>query len=127
MWKFIVAWVPMIFIAIANGIFREKVLASRLGELQAHQLSTATLILLFALYMWGLFSIWEPASANQTLRIGLLWLLFTVIFEFIFGHYVAGHSWSRLFEDYNILKGRLWIFVLIWVTIAPYIINQLRN
>jgi hypothetical protein len=127
MWRFIIAWVPMIFIAIANGIFREKVLANKLSELQAHQLSTLTLILLFGLYMWGLFSIWIPTSANHALRIGLLWLLFTVIFEFIFGHYVAGHSWSRLFQDYNILKGRLWIFVLIWVTIAPYIIYQLRN
>jgi len=26
MWKYILAWFPMIFIAIANGLFREKIL-----------------------------------------------------------------------------------------------------
>lgn len=127
MWKFIIAWVPMIFIAIANGIFRESILAGKLDELQAHQVSTITLILLFGIYVWFLFRIWEPDSANHALVVGLLWLLLTVVFEFLFGHYVAGHSWNRLFHDYNILKGRLWILVLIWVTVAPYVVYQIRN
>jgi hypothetical protein len=29
-------------------------------------------------------------------------------FEFLVGHYVMGHPWSRLLHDYNILAGRLW-------------------
>jgi hypothetical protein len=32
---------------------------------------------------------------------------YEVLFEFGFGHYTAGDSWSRLFTDYNIFKGRL--------------------
>lgn len=126
MWKYTIAWIPMIFIAIANGLLREKVLAARLKELQAHQVSTISLILLFSLYIWALFTFWKPATARQALLIGVMWLLYTVIFEFLFGHYIAGHSWSRLFHDYNILEGRIWVFVLIWITIAPYLIYKLH-
>ena len=127
MWKYLVAWVPMIFIAIANGLFREKYLANRLKELHAHQASTASLLLLFGVYIWIVFRIWKPESQQQALNIGLIWLGLTVTFEFLFGHFVAGHSWSRLFNDYNIFEGRVWILVLVWVAVAPYLIYQLQN
>lgn len=125
MWRYLVAWVPLVFIAIANGLFREKFFANRLKELQAHQASTVTLIILFGIYIWIVLRIWKPESAQQATFIGLIWLVLTVAFEFLFGHYVAGHSWGRLFNDYNILAGRVWILILIWVAIAPYIFYQL--
>lgn len=127
MWKYIIAWIPMIFVAIANGLFREKFLASRFNELQAHQKSTISLIVLFGIYVWVLFKIWLPVSANQAIVIGLVWLFLTVVFEFIFGHYVVGHSWDKLLNDYNILQGRVWILVLIWITIAPYCVYQIQT
>lgn len=127
MWKYIVAWFPMIVIAIVNGLFREKFLASRFNELQAHQLSTASMIILFGVYVWVLIKTWFPTSAKQALMIGLIWLVLTVIFEFLFGHYVAGHSWDKLLGDYHLVKGRVWVLVLIWVCIAPYVMYQLQK
>ncbi|MFP2997791.1 hypothetical protein ABN763_17900 [Spongiivirga sp. MCCC 1A20706] len=127
MWKYIIAWFPMIVIAIVNGLFREKFLASRFNELQAHQLSTASMIILFGVYVWILIKIWFPTSAKQAIMIGLIWLVLTVIFEFLFGHYVAGHSWNKLLDDYDIVKGRVWVLVLIWVCIAPYTMYQLQQ
>lgn len=127
MLKYILAWFPMILIAIANGLFREKFLTIRFNELQAHQISTASMIVLFGVYVWVLFKIWFPISSNQTVIIGLAWLVLTIIFEFLFGHYVAGHSWSKLLYDYNIFQGRVWILVLVWISIAPYIVYQLQR
>jgi apolipoprotein N-acyltransferase len=49
----------------------------------------------------------------------------TVIFEFGFGHYVAGHSWSHLLADYNLLAGRVWFLFLIWIALLPYVIWRL--
>ena len=46
-------------------------------------------------------------------------------FEFGFGHYVAGHSWSKLFADYSLLTGRVWLLFLAWVTVVPYVIWRL--
>ena len=37
-----------------------------------------------------------------------------------------GHPWTKLFHDYNLLEGRLWVVVLIWVTISPLVLRQLR-
>jgi len=127
MWKFILAWVPLVFIAIANAMLRENVFTKRLDELQAHQASSATGVLLFGIYIWVIIHIWKPESAVQAVAIGLIWLGLTVAFEFFFGHYVVGHPWSRLFHDYNLFAGRVWIILLIWVTLAPYIFYRLQK
>jgi hypothetical protein len=39
-------------------------------------------------------------------------------FEFLVGHYVMGYPWIRLFHDYNIFAGRLWVVLLLWITVA---------
>lgn len=127
MWKYIIAWVPMVFIAIANGIFREKYLSGSLKELHAHQISTIILIILFGIYIWILFRICRPESVHQAFKTGLLWLGLTLIFEFLFGHYIVGHPWEKLLLDYNILKGRLWVLVVIWISAAPYIIYKIQK
>ena len=59
------------------------------------------------------------------LFIGIFWLVLTIIFEFLFGHFVIGHSWEKLFADYNIFKGRLWLLVLLNNVIAPIISSKI--
>ncbi len=124
--KYSLAWVPMVFIAILNGAFREFVIAKSLPELRAHQLSCLTGVLLFAVYTWLIGLKWPLQSARQALAVGLVWLVLTVAFEFVFGHFVAHHSWERLFQDYNILAGRLWVLALLAVTFLPLIVFKLR-
>src|SRR6266478_8629961 len=85
MWKYVLAWIPMVFIAIANGAMREGWYGKHLSELQAHQVSTATGVLLFGVYIWVLMRIWRPESAEQAMTIGLVWLGMTVAFEFLLG------------------------------------------
>ncbi|CAL2101678.1 conserved membrane protein of unknown function [Tenacibaculum sp. 190130A14a] len=126
MLKYILAWFPMIMIAIINGFFREKFLATYFNNLQAHQLSSISMIVLLGMYIWVVFKVFFPASAYQAIFIGLVWLLFTVIFEFLFGYYVMGNSWNKLLSDYNILEGKVWVFVLIWIAVAPYIVYRME-
>jgi hypothetical protein len=115
------AWIPMVFIAIANAILRQSVYGPSMSELTAHQVSTLTGITLLGIYIWALTRKWRIPSAPQAISIGLIWLALTIAFEFLFGHFAMGLSWSRLLHDYNILDGRLWIFFLLWITVAPYI------
>lgn len=117
----------MVLIAIANAFLRETVFAKHLSELKAHQVSTATGVLLFGIYIWAIIRIWRPESPGHAFTIGLTWLGLTVAFEFLFGHYVMGHPWSKLFHDYNVFIGRLWVTVLIWVVLAPYIFYRLQK
>lgn len=123
--RFILAWIPMVLIAIANGMIREATYGKQLSDLRAHQFSTLTGVFLFGVYIWGLTHVLSITSTGQAVAIGLIWLAMTITFEFLFGHYVAKHSWNTLLADYNVLKGRLWAVVLIWVAIAPLVFYNL--
>jgi hypothetical protein len=56
-----------------------------------------------------------------------MWLGLTVAFEFLFGHFARGLSWKELLHDYDILSGRLWVLVLLWITVAPYLCYRLQR
>ena len=118
---YILAWLGMVLLAIVNGIIRGKSYGQSMSELSAHQLSTLIAIILFGIYIFSLTRVFQIQSTTQAFTIGGIWLIMTVIFEFLFGHFVAGHSWSRLFMDYNILNGRVWVLVLLWVFISPFV------
>ena len=122
----ILFWIPMVFIAILNGIIRNSVYQKYTGELSAHQISTFTIIVLIGIYTWFIIPFLKLQFVRQAIAVGLMWLILTIAFEFIFGHFVVGHPWSKLLADYNIWDGRLWILVLIWTTIAPFVIFKLR-
>ena len=123
---YIFAWLGMVIVAIANGIAREKLYGQSMSELSAHQLSTLIAIMLLGIYVFVLTLVFPIQSARQAFTISGIWITMTVIFEFVFGHFVAGHSWTTLFTDYNIFKGRVWVLVLIWTFIAPYVFYRLR-
>jgi hypothetical protein len=61
------------------------------------------------------------------LRVGVLWLVLTLAFEFLVGHYVFHKSWPALFEDYDLSRGRIWVAVLVVVLIAPLWTARLRG
>lgn len=119
--RYLLCWFLLAIATILNGVLREATYGQFLAEQRAHQLSTATGILLTGILGWGISRIWPIASATQAWIIGLCWLLATIAFEFGFGHFVVGHPWSKLFADYNLLKGRLWLLFLLWITVMPYV------
>ena len=125
--KYTLAWLPMPLIGIINGSIRQFGYSKFMSELTAHQISTLTGIILFGFYVWFLSRLWRIESSSQALTIGVIWLSLTVAFEFVFGHYVMGYPWSRLLHDYNLLDGRLWVLVLIWITVAPLVFKSRRS
>ncbi len=127
MWKYLIAWFVMLLVSIANGAVRDFTYGKHMDELTAHQLSTVSGVLLLGIVIWGFLRLYPPSSSREAVSIGLLWMALTVAFEFLFFHYVAGHSWSELLANYNVLKGRVWVVVLVWVTIAPYVFFRLST
>jgi hypothetical protein len=119
--KYIAGWFGLLIIAMLNGALRDVVYKPFLGDLSSHQISVVVGILLFGVFIWYLSKRWPLSSSRQTWIVGLMWLCMTVAFEFLFFHYARGVPWSVLLHDYNILEGRLWILVLVWVTIAPWL------
>jgi hypothetical protein len=127
MWKYLLAWIVMLLVSIANGAVRDFTYGKHMHELAAHQISTASSILLLGFVIWGYVKLFPPSSRNEAILIGVLWMALTVAFEFVFFHYVGGHAWSELLANYNVLRGRVWVAVLIWLAIAPWLFYRLRQ
>ncbi|KAA3657709.1 MAG: hypothetical protein DWQ10_12720 [Calditrichaeota bacterium] len=124
---YIAAWFGMVPLAILNGIIREKFYGPSVSELSAHQLSTLIALVLFGIYIFYMVKFFPMNSSAQALFIGGMWITMTICFEFLFGHYVVGHPWSKLLHDYNIMQGRVWILVLVWTFFAPYVFYKIRS
>jgi hypothetical protein len=114
-------------LAIANGIARQAIYEGHVGDLRAHQVSTATLLAVFALYAWMLQRRWPIQTARTALAIGAAWVGLTLAFEFGFGHYVTGQSWTELLEAYNLANGRVWVLVPLWTLVAPAVMRTVQR
>lgn len=125
--RHILFWFVLMLVAVCNGILREATYGKKISELTAHQISTVTGILLTGAVVWFISRVWPLKSPTQAWVVGVSWLIFTVSFEFIFGHYIAGHSWESLLQDYNLLAGRVWLVFLTWVVTMPYIFYRFRR
>lgn len=118
-------WFALAVVAVVNGLIREATYGRRLSELRAHQLSTLIGMLLIGMAVWS-FSTYFPIQSGRTaIFIGATWTVFTVAFEFGFGHYIAGHSWRKLISDYDLFSGRLWCVFLVWILLLPYLVYRL--
>jgi len=126
-WEYTLAWVPMVLIAIVNGVIRQFAYGPWVSEQAAHQISSAIAIVLFFLYTLFLSRHWPLATSSQAWLVGLIWLVLTITFEFAFGHFVAGHSINRLLQDYNMAAGRLWSLVLATLFFMPYVTFRIRH
>ena len=122
MWKYILLWFPMVFIAVANGVVREAWYGRHLSELRAHQLSTLTGVLLFGLYIGIVLRFFRPVSAVQALTIGVLWLSLTVAFRVCLWALRRRAFLEPTVPGLYILAGRVWVLVLVWVTVAPLLL-----
>jgi hypothetical protein len=114
-------WVVFLVIAIINGGIREKIIEKYIGELPAHIVSTLLLSVLIFIAT-AIFIKYKNITDSKTLlSIGFAWVVLTVSFEFIFFHFVAGKPWSQLLADYNIMKGRIFLLVLITTLLSPFV------
>ena len=125
--KHILWWFAFPFVAIINGVLREATYKNLVGELPAHQISTATGIFFFGIIFYFIFKKWKIESAKQTILIGLIWLGLTILFEFGFGHYLMNNPWQKLLHDYTLAEGRVWSLFLVWITIAPLTFYKIFN
>ncbi len=125
MLRYLLAWFPMLVLAIANGALRQATYGKRIPEVLAHQLSTAIGAAVFGVYIWFVIRVWPPDSTQQALQVGLLWLVLTVAFEFFMGLVLARRSFDEVLRDYDVTKGRVWVFLLLWIALAPVLFHLL--
>ena len=120
----LVVWVILAFVTIFFAIFREAVFIPAIGingTLARALLLPVGLAYTFAIAYIFLRKTKTPYAISDAIRIGILWLVLTIAFEFIFGSLVMGNSLPALIADYNILAGRTWPIFLLGVLLSPII------
>lgn len=121
--KHLGAWLPIPLMAVVNGGLRDLVYAKLMSQTLAHSLSVFPLIA--AILIWSrLLARWWPLAGRRAgLRVGLVWLLLTLLFEFGLGA-ARGVELSALFEQYDITRGHLWPLVPLTMGVSPELVRR---
>ena len=118
------AWIGAAALGVANGAGREVLYADATGDEAAHVISTGTLLALLGGYMSLLQRRWPLSTRREALSVGAAWAGMTVAFEFGFGHWVAGNSWSELLENYDLAAGKVWVLVPAAMAAGPELMRH---
>jgi hypothetical protein len=121
--KHLGAWLPIPLMAVVNGGLRDLVYARLMSQTLSHSLSVLPLIA--AILVWSrLLARWWPlADRRAGLRVGLVWLLLTLLFEFGLGA-LRGLDLSAMLEQYDITRGHLWPLVPLTMGVSPELIRR---
>ncbi len=119
--KLLGLWLILAIAMIANGIFRVNVLQPRFGLPEADILSAVLGIVIILAVTRPFFRPLAGSTPPELLIVSGVLVVLTVIFEFTFGHWVDGKSWSELAGNYAIGRGRLWPIVLLVLAASPFI------
>jgi hypothetical protein len=121
-------WVLLLVAAVINGYIRETYVAPRFGSGVAQVYGVAVLsavVWLAAAYFAR--GTRGPGWQRWAGIAAVLWVGLTVIFEFWFGHYVAGRPWHELLSAYYLWEGQLWPLVLLSEAVAPLLVGIREN
>jgi hypothetical protein len=112
------AWTALPLAAVANGVIRDATYGKRMGEAAAHSLSVAPLAAVVGVWARLLSRRWPLRSRRSALRVGLLWLGLTMVFETVLGR-TRGVSVREQLGEYDVRRGNLWPLALVVVALAP--------
>lgn len=119
-------WLLIMTAESFHGALRQMLLAPLVGDFPARRISFFTgMLLIFGITY--LFIRWIRAETTRSLLIvGLMWMMLTAAFEFGLGIFILKYSWERMVEDYDLARGGLMGFGLLFMALAPLLAAKLR-
>ena len=120
-------WFAILLLASLNGAARAAWLIPKVGEEAGRAISTVILCGLVFFVTWLTIGWIRPATPADGLKIGALWLVLTLAFEFLGGHYLFRQPWSAVLQDYDVRRGRIWLLALVFVLLAPLWTARLKG
>ena len=119
-------WLALVFLAILNGALRETVVNPLIGERYGLPLSGVLLCIFLFVLCWFCIPRIGRGTAKTYWIIGLWWIIWTVLFETGFG-LLTGDSIAALIKAYDITTGNLWLLVVSFTGIAPWLTAKMRK
>lgn len=125
--KCIGIWLLIVFAAIINGVVRELLFTPLLGAEMSLPLSGLTLSALVLVISYGTLAIFGKVKTGVYVFMGLFWLVLTLAFEYLFGHFVLGKHWQEINQVFNLMEGNLFSVVLIVTAASPWLAAKLKG
>ena len=117
----------IMFVESVHGTLRQLFLMPLVGDFTARRISFFIAVLLIFLITY-FFIRWINAPTVKSLfGIGLMWLILMTLFEFGLGIFVMSYSWEKMLEDYDLSRGGLMIFGLVFMFFSPWLAAKLRD
>lgn len=122
----IAVWILIVIAESIHGTIRQLFIAPAIGDVPARQVGVFVGSALILLISW-LTARWLGAKTfKDQLRVGVLWVVLIVIFEFSLGS-ALGYTRERMLSDYNLAQGGLMGFGLVFMLFAPLLGATLRS
>ena len=123
----LLVWLVIMFAESINGSLRQLLLAPRIGDLAARRIGFFIGLVLIFLVTY-LFVRWiGPVTIRSRLIVGLSWVVLTLLFEVGLGLIVLGYSRERIVDDYDVSRGGLMGFGLLFMLFVPLLAAKLRD
>jgi hypothetical protein len=125
--KAIAIWLIIVVAAVLNGLLREQVLTPLFGTQISLPLSGITLSLIIIVITYYLIPTIGKHRSQVFMFIGLLWVALTLSFEYLFGHFVLGKSWTEINAVFSLEGGNLFVLAVICTASAPWFVAKVRG
>lgn len=124
--KSILIWLSIIPLAILNGGFRGKVLIPWIGKSYAEPVSGIILCLLIFIVAFVFIPRIGKGEQKTYWKIGFFWIALTIVFETMLG-LAMGHTFAELIKAYDITTGNLWLLVVLFIGITPWLVAKKKK
>ena len=116
--KSLLIWAGIIPLAIINGALREAFSVP-------YPISGVILMVMIFIMAYTFIPRLGHANTKTYIKMGLVWCGITIVFETIFG-LAIGMTLSEILHAYDITTGNLWLLVVIFVAIVPWLVMHVR-
>lgn len=127
MLKSIGIWLLIVIVAIINGAIRDKLLTPLIGAHLSLPISGITLSFLVFVITYFAIPFFGNIKSRVYILIGLFWIILTLAFEYLFGHYVIGKSWYEINQVFDVYNGNLFTVVLVVTGLSPWAAAKLSQ
>lgn len=124
--KALATWLLIVIAETVHGVLRQIFIAPLMGDLPARQVGVLMGSAIIFAIAWACIRWIGARSFGEQIKVGLVWVVLTVLFEFGLGT-ALGLPPERLLADYNPAGGGFLGLGLLFMLLAPALAARVRG
>ena len=121
MWFLLFAGLVLLF------ALRDAMIANMQDPKLVYQLSAIVAAILVLIATFKMVDRLETNTTKELLLVGTLWAVLTGVLSVVFAHWLLKRDFGLIFQDWDLLNGRLYLLVLGALFLGPYLMTRLHG